>query len=116
MSLTLQNPQLVAIATALALACLPTAARADFATGNDLWNWFSSTDSWRRGLCLGYVTAIAEIVDDGGSVNPLCIPEQVTRQPNVDVVKRWLDQHPEQRQKHAEILVDVETMPLWPPT
>jgi hypothetical protein len=33
----IERTRLVAMATAVALACLPTAARAD-ATGNDLWN------------------------------------------------------------------------------
>ena len=50
---------LVATATAVALVCLPAAARADV-DGNELWRLCTSKGTRANGLCYGYVTAIAE--------------------------------------------------------
>jgi hypothetical protein len=90
--------RLVAMATAVALACLPASARAD-TTGNDLWNWCTTTDPWHQGICYGFVSAIAEAArhPDGLYGVHVCLPEESTWQQTVDVVKRWLNLHPEER-------------------
>jgi len=101
--------QLIAMATAVALACLPTAARAAadaaFLTGNELQSFCDANDA-RVAACVAYVAAIFEVIHS----NPIngrsaCLPPGVLVGQAVGVVKRWLDQHPEQRQLGAAGLV-----------
>ena len=99
--------RLVAMAIAVALACLPTAARADL-SGNELWNYCIGKNDLMVFFCNGYVTAIAEAARPYGlGLYALhnCLPDDSTRRQTVEVVKRWLDQHPEQRHYPAVILV-----------
>ena len=90
--------RLVAMATAVTLACLPTAARADM-TGNDLWRVCASKDARDNGLCYGYMTAIAEVIRQPAGLfgHHACLSDDTAIQQIVDVVKRYLDQHPEVR-------------------
>ena len=96
----------VAMATAVALVCLPAAARADV-DGNELWRLCTSKGTRANGLCYGYVTAIAEVAreSDGLYGHRACLPEHTTRRQTVEVVKRYLEQHPEQRHYGASSLV-----------
>lgn len=50
------------------------------------------------GMCLGYVSAIAGVLQSG-SVNGerACIPETASSDQKRLAVKRWLDRHPEAR-------------------
>ncbi|MFM1691813.1 Rap1a/Tai family immunity protein [Aeromonas salmonicida] len=50
--------------------------------------------------CRGYVTGVADTLD-GYS---FCIPNQVTRGQNSDVVTKFLSEHPEDRHKEAHII------------
>ena len=102
------RPPLIAMATAVALGCLPAAARALATTGNDLRS--QCTDypgTIVEGLCSGFVIAIGEAVGQSYGVYGwrACFPTQTTRQQWVDVVKRYLDRHPEQRHLLAGFLV-----------
>ncbi|MGK4476346.1 Rap1a/Tai family immunity protein [Aeromonas molluscorum] len=47
--------------------------------------------------CRGYITGVADILD-GIS---FCIPHQVTRGQNADIVTKYLNEHPEDRHKDA---------------
>ena len=98
--------RLVATATAVALVCLPAAARADV-EGNELWRLCTSKGTRANGLCYGYVTAIAEVArgSDGLYGHHVCLPAHTTRRQTVEVVNRSLDQHPEQRHYGASGLV-----------
>jgi Rap1a immunity proteins len=101
-----RRARLVAMATAVALVCLPAAARAEV-DGNELRRLCTSKGARENGLCYGYVTAIAEVArgDDGLYGHHACLPEHATRRQAVEVVKRFLDQHPEQRHYGASSLV-----------
>jgi hypothetical protein len=104
----IERTRLVAMATAGALACLPTAARADATTGNDLWSKCTSKDGvFDRAICDGYVAAISEAMGPPNGVYDFraCFPERSTRGQLVDVVKQYLDRHPEQRHLPAVTLV-----------
>jgi hypothetical protein len=94
------------MATAVALVCLPAAARADV-DGNELWRLCTSKGARDNGLCYGYVTAIAEVAreSDGLYGHHACLPEHPTRHQAVEIVKRFLDQHPELRHYGASSLV-----------
>jgi hypothetical protein len=101
------RPRIVTMATAVALAGLPTAARAAETTGNELWSLCTSKGATENSLCFGYVTAIAEAIGQPTGVYGwrACFPEQVTRKQVVDVVTRYLDQHPEERHLTAGSLI-----------
>jgi hypothetical protein len=102
--------RLVAMATAVALACLPTAARADFATGNILWRFCNDPDptTWvSYGYCAGYMSGVADIMMQSIPVFGwrACLPETVSAAQATDVLKQFLNQHPEQRHYAAASLV-----------
>jgi hypothetical protein len=94
----------------LALACLPAQAQdaKGFFSGNDLWAQCSANDNFRRGVCMGFVTGIADATAGTAAGVPrrmVCIPSQVTLQQTVDVVKGDLAQHPERRHYAAASIV-----------
>ena len=111
----IEHTRLVAMATAVALACLPAAA-AD--SGIDLWSQCTGKSiSFSTGVCYGYVKAIAEVM----AVSPkgvhgfrACFPEGNTWGQAVDAVKRYLDQNPEQRHFAGLYLVPSASAEAFP--
>lgn len=67
------------------------------------------------GICLGYVTAIAGVLQDAPvDGRRACIPKTVSSDQKQDIVKRWLDRHPEARgltASRAAVRAFVETYP-----
>jgi Rap1a immunity proteins len=64
---------------------------------------------------LGYVAAIADASGQRGvEGRRTCAPPNVTLQQDVDVVKRYLEMHPEQRQYVAEGLVALALSEAFP--
>ena len=102
-----------AVATAVALVCLPASARAQrsFMTGNELQSLCNTKGAWGMVACTAYVMAIFEVMYS----NPIygwsaCFPSgviagQMIAGQMTDVVKRFLAQHPEQRHNTAGSLV-----------
>jgi Ssp1 endopeptidase immunity protein Rap1a len=99
----------VAVATAVAFACVPAAAQegAGFFTGNDLWSHCPDKSAFSSGICLGFVAGIADVMGTGSAIlgSKACIPEHGTAAQARDVVKRFLEQHPERRLYFATGLV-----------
>jgi Rap1a immunity proteins len=98
-----------AVATAVTLACLPASAQevSRFYSGNDLWSLCSGNSGIQSGLCMGYVRGIADammVQPPGVAGRRACFPEQVTAEQARDVVKRYLEQHPEVRHYSAASL------------
>ena len=114
--------RLVALATAVALACLPASAQEARAlySGNDLWSRCSGKGDLNIGLCGGFVVGITDaMMGSGGGISGrrACIPLSVLVEQITDVVKRYLEQHPEQRHYSAASLVAQalsETFPCKP--
>ncbi|MFQ1864938.1 Rap1a/Tai family immunity protein [Aeromonas veronii] len=50
--------------------------------------------------CRGYITGVTDTLD-GFS---FCIPNQVTRGQNVDIVTKFLSEHPEDRHKEGHVI------------
>ena len=96
-----------AVATAVALDCLPAAAQQEkgrtFYSGNDLWSHCSDKSAFSSGLCLGYVNGIADAMMTGSGIlgRRACLPLPVTTEQAQAVVTRYLEQHPEARHHPA---------------
>ena len=100
--------RLIAIATTVALACLPASARAQraFMTGNELQSLCNTNGAWGMVACTAYVMAIFEVMYS----NPIygwsaCFPSSAIAGQMTGVVKRFLARHPEQRHNPAGSLV-----------
>jgi len=74
-------------------------ARADFQTGSTLLaNCEKADDDIAFAYCIGYLTAIADVIGPGDeeiSFWRACIPEGVTQGEIFEEVKTWLADHPE---------------------
>ena len=83
-----ERTRLVAMATAVAMACLPTAAETatSFYSGNALWNECSGDNAFQSGLCMGFVAGIADAMGMGIAASKACFPPGITAGQTVDVV------------------------------
>ena len=101
--------RLVAMAVAIAMTCLPASAQElrAFYTGNDLRSRCSDTSPYQAGLCMGFVTGIADAMGIAAILGGrrACIPLAATEGQALDVVKRFLEQHPAEPQEEAVSLV-----------
>jgi hypothetical protein len=75
-----------------------------FRTGNQLWEECSAPDSddFRNGTCAGYIVGVTDVMQSQKSANSICIPDGVNIKQLVDVVKKFLSDHPEMRQQPAD--------------
>ena len=98
-----------AVATVVALACLPASAQevVRFYSGNDLWSECTNNGDSQFGICLGYVMGITDVMSTGSAILGwrACLPLQVAATLAQDVVKQYLEQHPERRHYAAAGLV-----------
>lgn len=69
-----------------------------FADGNRIYNSCGGTDGMELSYCAGYVAAMSDALVATGHA---CMPADVTVQQAVDVVMKYLRDHPEQRQYPA---------------
>ena len=101
--------RLIAMAVAIAMTCLPVSAQElrAFYTGNDLRSRCSDTSPYQAGLCMGFVTGIADAMGIAAFLGGrrACIPLAATEGQALDVVKRFLEQHPAEPQEEAVSLV-----------
>jgi hypothetical protein len=75
-----------------------------FVSGNDLYEKCNSeSGTVSHGICGGYITGIADLLNNAGK---LCIPHQmVTVRQLLDIVVKYLREHPEERNISASLLV-----------
>ncbi len=73
-------------------------------TGNDLLERCESKDAYGNGICLGYVEAIRDAFLIGSETPPFATPVEVTNQQLVDVVVKYLKDHPQRRHLQAAFL------------
>ena len=67
-------------------------------TANDLHAWCSSKVEADETACHAYIRAISEVVANDRTYNyRACIPKGVSATQAKDIVKNWLQAHPEQR-------------------
>ena len=88
------------------LSSLATSVRAD--SGNELLAWCSSEGSFFQGLCRGYIDAVQDLQKRGQpGLNGwiACSPKTATRKQNVEIVTKYLTEHPDDRNHIAASLV-----------
>jgi hypothetical protein len=94
----------------LLLASTPTKAqKLSPTTGNELLEWCQSGDTWATGRCLGYIIGVADLQTMVKKTLPenrqSCIAEGVTAGQILEVVTKYLNQHPEERHFNASVLI-----------
>lgn len=85
-------------------------AQAAFQTGNQLLRLCSSNDASERGVCLGYGEAVIDTWDGSFA----CAPAGIEAQQVADVLVRYLNAHPESREKDAGSLAFIAVQAAWP--
>jgi hypothetical protein len=87
-------------------------ASADFKDGNDLHADCTSNNGVETGLCLGYVMAITDAMDE---LRPnVCIPRTVNGTQVVDIVKKHLTDYPAGRHFDAWSIVAFALEKVFP--
>jgi Ssp1 endopeptidase immunity protein Rap1a len=84
-------------------------------TGNDLRRALSEPAGLRSGVALGYIQGVVNSMEVLYSNQPLsCSADGVTVGQMVDVVKRYLHNHPETRHEPAVILIATAAREAFP--
>ena len=92
------------------IAGAPDAAAREFMSGNYLYGQCSSTVYFERGFCQGYIIGVINTL----SQRVFCFPDSATAGQAEDVVKQWLEGHPEVRHLAAERLVALALFEAFP--
>jgi len=98
--------------------CLPASASPSFKSGNELYITCKSDNDFAKGICTGYIIGAVDVLIApiyGLSKNRLmivhkariCLRDGVTVGQATDVVIRWLDDNPAQRDASASSLVEL---------
>ena len=96
----------------VALLMVPAMARAEFWTGNNLYNKMNSAETTDRIQAMGYVMGVFDVY-----VNvTFCPGDQtaITVGQIRDMASAWLAANPAQRNKSAESLVNEAFKQAWP--
>lgn len=103
-------------------------------SGNELFTFCSKDDPYSRGKCISYIDGALD-----GSMNMLdyfydhiseadtvirtliknskaffCFPKNVTKGQAMDVIKQYLEKHPEERHQNASDLLLIALKEAWP--
>jgi hypothetical protein len=92
-------------------------AKADFTSGNDLWDWCQANDPMKDALRTSYVLGAGEtfqVLQVAKQVRFYCIPDKVQNGQAIDVVKLYLRDHPETRQYSAPTLIMLALKEKFP--
>jgi hypothetical protein len=80
-----------------------------FVTGDDL----SSKCSINSPMCMGYIAGVSDIMSTNGDI---CLPKNATVQQIVDIVAKYLSDHPERRHFSASSESGIALMQAFPCT
>ena len=110
-----------AVAVAAILSCLLVgAAKADFTSGNFLWDACQADeqkDPARSIFCTSYILGAGETfqaLQVAKQIRYYCVPDKVENGQVIDVVKLYLRDHPENRQYSAPTLVMIALKEKFP--
>ena len=103
---------LMAAAVVLVLA---GEAHAEWTRGNELHKWCSSDVDGYASACAAYVSGIADVMEYAPVQEfKAWFSGEILRGQLTDVVKRWLEQHPELRHHSAVKLVPIALSEAFP--
>jgi hypothetical protein len=112
-----------ALALAVSLAVLFTAGEGRAKSGQELNEACSDEIYFNKGLCSGYINGVfdvAEVFDEDPNKSQwyggwtACVPAGVKVGQLVEVVKKWLREHPEDWHYNASSLVAEAFSKTWP--
>ena len=96
----------------IALLMIPALARAEFLTGNDLYQKLTSTSVVDKMYALGYVVGVYDV-----NVHITICPRAenvITAGQVQDITIQYLTLNPGQRHRNAEVLVRDALKQVWP--
>jgi 2-methylcitrate dehydratase PrpD len=77
-------------------------------TGNKLLEECEATEPFRQAFCLGYIMGVTDVDGMDGAAFPerrrTCVPEDVTNGQLLDILVKYLKNHPEERHYSAAVL------------
>jgi Rap1a immunity proteins len=82
-----------------------------FVTGEDLWTRCSGPS---EAFCAGYVAAIADILGTGKLALRACLPGSATLPELVEVIRRYLAEHPDERAYTAYSVASYALLQRFP--
>lgn len=82
-------------------------------TGNELLHVCQSNNIFDRGVCAGFITAAAQVIQIAGKG---CFAESMTLEQGRDVVLKYLTDHPEARHEAAVSLASRALIHAFPCT
>jgi Rap1a immunity proteins len=105
------------VAAFLAVASHHAHAGYGYENGNNLLMLCTDgTNLFSQGMCLGYFQGVIDEVITVQAANNSgpCVPTDVTGRQLVDVVLKYLREHPETRNQSAALLATLATIEAWP--
>ncbi len=108
-----------ATVTILVVLLAGTASAWEAESGNEFYELLTSKSPYSRFVAEGYILGV---IDTTHSVNRVwhlpvqwTIPAKATKRQVFEAVKKYLDQHPEERDKTAYLLVNIALGSAFPP-
>ena len=99
-------------------AMVSPAWASNFENGNSLHNFCQEGDgSFQKIVCVAYIVGVVDAV--GGARNGIdglvfCPPKDITRMQTTEIVKKWLNDNPSNRNFVASFLVAAALSEAWP--
>lgn len=104
--MTLGKVIVAVVALAISSMSAPVPALAAFKDGNDLWNVCGESDTRNQHLCLQYITGVVDGVTAISARNlPFCPRKGVKAGQIQDLVIRYIESHPQDRDRPAAWLI-----------
>lgn len=78
--------------------------------GNSLYTYMKSSDDEEQIFALGFIVGVSNLLQ---ALNYHCPPDNSTRRQVYDTVKKYLRDHPEERNQYADLLVTKALLGNW---
>jgi Rap1a immunity proteins len=101
----------VGLAASGGAGAAPPPSAGIFVTGEDLWTRCSAPS---EPFCAGYVAALADILGTGKLALRACLPGSATLPELVEVIRRYLAEHPDRRAYTAYSVVSYALLQRFP--
>jgi hypothetical protein len=89
-----------------------------FESGNELYDLCTSSSAVKLGACSGYIMGVSDaesvLATETGHARLFCEPDSAVVRQDVDIVKRYLENHPELRHLSAASMVVFALQQAFP--